>query len=307
VLTAFDRAEITGLQDQHEFFWLDLVSPTPEEVEEVIAHFRVHELIAQSLRETDDHPWLEVFEDSAGLVFYGATEGGEVFEVEFVLTGDYVITVRHAVCKPVDDLRQRLDRRHIDNEAQAVYRVLDALGDSFLPVLTEIEDGIDVVEDDVLSEEASGSAAGRVLELRRRLVTLRRVVLPMRDMFARGGEDLATVPGLKGRRAREYFLDIYADLVRLAQQIDSARDLLTSAMDVHLSSVSNRMNEIMTRLTIVATIFLPLAFITGFFGQNFGWLVRNINQFWEFALLGVGGLVVPVLAMLYWFRRSRFL
>ncbi len=307
MLSGFDREEIAGLRGRDEFFWLDLFEPSPQQLEEVIGDFAVHELAAKALREKDDHPWLEVFEDSAALVFYGASDAGEVFEVEIVVTGDYLLTVRHDRCKALDDVREVISHRDVDNEAQAVYRVLDALADSFLPALTAIEEQIDDVEDDVLADSGTGTSAGRILELRRKLVQLRRVVLPMRDMFARAGEDIATVRGLSGRRAREYFLDIYADLVRLAQQIDSARDLLTSAMDVHLSSVSNRMNEIMTRLTIVATIFLPLAFVTGFFGQNFGWLTDHIDTFWEFVALGIGGITLPVVIMLVWFRRSRYL
>ncbi len=307
VLTSIDHEQIAEHRERDEFFWLDLFEPSPQQLEEVIGDFAVHELAAKALREKDDHPWLEVFEDSAALVFYGASDAGEVFEVEIVVTGDYLLTVRHDRCKALDDVREVISHRDVDNEAQAVYRVLDALADSFLPALTAIEEQIDDVEDDVLADSGTGTSAGRILELRRKLVQLRRVVLPMRDMFARAGEDIANVKGLSGRRAREYFLDIYADLVRLAQQIDSARDLLTSAMDVHLSSVSNRMNEIMTRLTIVATIFLPLAFVTGFFGQNFGWLTDHIDTFWEFVALGIGGITLPVAIMLIWFRRSRYL
>jgi magnesium transporter len=305
VLTAIDRDEIAALRDRGEYVWVDLVSPSAEQVDDAIEVFAVHELAAKALREDDDHPWLEVFDESAALVFYGVSDAGEVFEVEMVVTGDHLLTVRHAPCTPVDQVRALLSRRQPDTEAQVVYRVLDALGDSFLPALTAIEGEIDDLEDEVL-EETDRSAAAHILQLRRKLVRLRRVVLPMRDMFARAGEDIAHVPGLTVG-ARDYFLDIYADLIRLAQQIDAQRDLLTSTMDVHLSSVSNRMNEIMTRLTIVATIFLPLAFVTGFFGQNFRWMVDHVDTFWEFVLLGGGGLAIPLAIMLIWFRRSRFL
>ena len=75
-----------------------------------------------------------------------------------------------------------------------------------------------------------------------------------------------------------YFRDIYDHLIRISDLIDSYRDLLTGAMDVYLSTVSNRLNSVMKQLTIIATIFLPLTFITGFFGQNFGWLVRHIGE-----------------------------
>jgi magnesium transporter len=312
VLTAIDRDEIAALRDQDEYVWVDLVSPAPQELEEAIEVFEVHELAAKSLREDDDHPWLEVFEDSAALVFYGVSDADDVFEVEIVVTGDYLLTVRNAACTPVDQVRGLLSRRQPENEAQAVHRVLDALADSFLPALTAIENEIDDIEDEVLKESEGQvdprKVAPQILELRHKLVRLRKVILPMRDMFARSGEDIAAVRGLSaGTRARDYFLDIYADLVRLSQSLDAARDLLTSLMDVHLSTVSNRTNDVMKQLTIVATIFLPLAFVTGFFGQNFRWLVDHVDTFPEFLLFGGGGLIVPVVTLLVWFRRSRYL
>ena len=78
-------------------------------------------------------------------------------------------------------------------------------------------------------------------------------------------------------------------------------------MDVYLSTVSNRLNAVMKQLTIIATIFLPLTFVTGFFGQNFGWLVRHITSFWAFAAFGIGGLIVSAVVLVIWFRRSGFL
>jgi magnesium transporter len=105
---------------------------------------------------------------------------------------------------------------------------------------------------------------------------------------------------------RDYFRDVYDPLIRISDLIDSYRDLLTGAMDVYLSTVSNRLNAVMKQLTIVATIFLPLAVVTGFFGQNVGWLVRHITSFSAFAVYGLGGLLVAVVVLVVWFRRSGF-
>src|SRR3954470_9668302 len=114
VLTAIDRDEIAALRDQDEYVWVDLVSPAPQELEEAIEVFQVHELAAKALREDDDHPWLEVFDESGALVFYGVSDPGEVFEVEIAVTGDSLLTVRHAACTPVDQVRNLLSRRQPD-------------------------------------------------------------------------------------------------------------------------------------------------------------------------------------------------
>jgi magnesium transporter len=110
------------------------------------------------------------------------------------------------------------------------------------------------------------------------------------------------LPGF-GQEDDRYFRDIYDHLIRISDLIDSYRDLLTGAMDVYLSTVSNRLNSVMKQLTIIATIFLPLAWITGFFGQNFGWLVRNIGSWETFLVLGVGTELVGLLALLVYFKR----
>jgi magnesium transporter len=115
------------------------------------------------------------------------------------------------------------------------------------------------------------------------------------------------LPGLQ-LDERDYFRDIYDHLIRISELIDSYRDLLGGATDLYLSTVANRQNEVMKQLAIVATIFLPLTFITGFFGQNFAWLVRyGINSEAEFWIFGIGGLVLSCVALALWFRRKRWL
>ena len=110
--------------------------------------------------------------------------------------------------------------------------------------------------------------------MKRLLVGMRKAVTPQRDTFASLMGRIAELPGL-GDEDERYFRDVYDHLIRISDLIDSYRDLLTGAMDVYLSTVSNRLNSVMKQLTVIATIFLPLTFITGFFGQNFGWMVAT--------------------------------
>jgi magnesium transporter len=141
----------------------------------------------------------------------------------------------------------------------------------------------------------------------RRLLEGRRIAAPQRDMLARGSDLVASIPGLEADTARDWFRDLYDHLLRISELIDSYRDLLSGALDVYLSTVSNRLNEISKQLTVVATIFLPLTFVTGFFGQNFGTLVRHINTpaaFWGY---GIGSMVVFGVVLWAWFKRSGFL
>jgi len=113
---------------------------------------------------------------------------------------------------------------------------------------------------------------------------------------------VADLPGSDDETER-FFRDVYDHLIRLTDAIDESRDLLTSLTDVYLSMVSNRLNDIVKRLTVIATIFLPLTFITGFFGQNFGWMVDQVGGLVAFVGLGIGMQVLALAALLAIFKQ----
>ena len=125
--------------------------------------------------------------------------------------------------------------------------------------------------------EHFGPAIGRLFDMKRSLIAMRKVVTPQRDMFAAVLSEPDVLPGMTPDSER-YFRDLYDHLIRISDLVDSYRDLLSGALDTHLSTVSNRLNVIMKQLTIIATIFLPLSFLTGFFGQNFGWMVNRLTS-----------------------------
>ena len=166
------------------------------------------------------------------------------------------------------------------------------LADSFFPALAAIDDEIDTLEDAIVTH-ADEQKLQRIFQLKRELVGLRRIVTPQRDLLASTIDEINDLPGFEDGK-RNYFRDVYDHMIRVSDLIDSYRDLLTGALDVYLSTVSNRLNAVMKRLTIVATIFLPLTFLTGFFGQNFGWMVRHVDTFADFMIFGMGSLVVCV-------------
>jgi magnesium transporter len=307
VLDRIDRAQIDALRERGEYFWLDLVGAGEEELAELERVFGLHPIAMEDMRERGQRPKLDDYEGYVLLVFYGAERDDDevaLVEVECVISGDWIITHRDASCGDLDALRSTLDR-HAPDEQFVVYRILDTLTDTFFPVLASIDDDIDTIENEVIAQP-NDEQLQYIFKLKRLLVAMRKVITPQRDLFARAGDDIIQLPGLEPS-SRDYFRDVYDHLIRISDLIDSYRDLLTGAMDVYLSTVSNRLNAVMKQLTIVATIFLPLSVITGFFGQNFGWLVRNITSFWAFAVFGIGGLILSVAALMIWFRRSGFL
>ena len=186
-----------------------------------------------------------------------------------------------------------------------LYRIVDAMTESFYPLLNDFDERIDALEDRTFASP-DDTVLQEIFRLKRRLVGVRKVVTAQRDLFgsvSAGSEDL---PGVTAEDER-YFRDVYDHLIRISDLLDTYRDLLSSAMDVYLSSVSNRLNAVMKQLAMIATVFLPLSFIVGFFGQNFAYMVRNVTSARDFWLYGIGTEVVAILALLYLFRRRRWI
>ena len=142
--------------------------------------------------------------------------------------------------------------------------------------------------------------------MKRSLITIRKVVTPQRDMFASISSGVEQLPGVTDDGLR-YMRDVYDHLIRISDLVDGYRDLLSGVMDTHLSTVSNRLNVVMKQLTIIATVFLPLSFLTGFFGQNFSFLVAHITGRVPFYVFAIGLELVSAAGLLYLFRKRGWL
>jgi magnesium transporter len=308
-LTALDEPQVRELLGRDEFFWLDLTSPGEDDVNALASLLDLHPLAVKSVSTFPQRPKLDDYERYVVLIFYGV--GGEGREalaplaVHMLISGSYVVTIHQERCEMFDGLRGNLEQRPEGSETSVVYRVLDALADSFFPALGFVDEEIDSLEDAVVTR-ASEEQLQRIFQLKRDLVNLRRVATPQRDLLARAIDGIKRLPGLEPG-TRDYFRDVYDHMIRVSDLIDSYRDLLTGALDVYLSTVSNRLNRVMERLTLVATVFLPLTVVTGFFGQNFGWMVDRIDTFAAFALLGVGGMIAPIVLLFVMFRRAGYI
>jgi magnesium transporter len=186
-----------------------------------------------------------------------------------------------------------------------VYLVVDALTDSFFPVLSSFDDKIDDLETSILAQPTE-TQLGQIFAMKRQLLGIRKVIGPQRDMFAGVTAGVTELPGMSEEGER-YFRDLYDHLIRIGDMVDGYRDLVSGVMDTHLSTVSNRLNVVMKQLAIIATVFLPLSFLTGFFGQNFSWLVDRIGGLATFVGVGIGLELVAVLLLVVLFKRRGWL
>ena len=303
-----DAATVSDHLERGEFFWLDMHRPSPTELSLLQEPFGLHPLAIEDAEHFGQRPKLDEFDGFVYLVVFGANADRDgLVEVHCFLSAQYLVTVHHDDCPGFGDLRKQAAQGRLPaaGAALALYRVVDALADSFFPELTRLDDRIDELENGVL-RQPDDAQLQEIFKLKRRLVSWRKVITPERDLFARLVTGVVEIPGMTTDMER-YYRDVYDHLIRMSDLVDSYRDLLTGAMDVYLSTVSNRLNDVMKRLTIVATIFMPLTWLTGFFGMNFGRLVVNITGWPAFIFWGLTTQVVAVGIMLVLFRRRRWI
>ncbi|MFE8599568.1 magnesium/cobalt transporter CorA [Archangium violaceum] len=288
--------------------WVDVLQPTEEEMKRLGDRYGLHKLAIEDCLHVDQRPKLEEYPNHQFIVLQGFTASTKnvcdltLHEHHFFLGPDWLISVHELPFDGIEMVRQR-----VRDEPQAtmergvdfmLYLLADALVDRNFPVLDTFNDELEDLESEVF-ENPQPAQLQRIFEMKRALVSLRRVLSPQRDVLgflARRG-----IPNVQ-ERAALYFRDVYDHLVRLYEQIDAGRDLVGNVMDGYLSMMANRTSEISKQLTIIATVFLPLSFITGFFGQNFD-ILSNREFFWVM-LLSVFGLPI---ALLFWFKRNRWI
>ncbi len=294
------------------FFWLDLDGLDPDGKRMLLEGFGFHPLAIEDAEHFGQRPKVEEYENFTYLVVHGAQTGtaSPTVEAHVFFSPKHVVTVHQGACGPLDAVHSRLERHRATTlsppEVSILYLVADGMIDSFFPVLSQFDDRIDELEDAILRNPTE-QQLGELFAMKRTLVALRKVVTPQRDMFASLASGVVSLPGMTDEDQR-YFRDLYDHLIRISDLVDSYRDLLTGAMDTHLSMVSNRLNVVMKQLAIIATLFLPLSFLTGFFGQNFALLTDHaLRPGWTFWVLGLGSEVVAVIALTMLFRRRGWL
>jgi magnesium transporter len=311
VLTDLDTDKITRQRERDEFFWLDLVDPSDAVLDEAGSMLGLHPVALEDTREWNQRPKVDTYEDHLLLVFYSARMADDgaarPVEVHVYLSGSFVVTVRHASCTVLEQLHGSLGAEPIKDEGYLVYRILDTLTDAWFPVIGAIEERIDVLEDAVLLR-ARREHLPTIYRLRQEVRELWRLGQSQREVFRHAAEAMASLAGLS-HGTREWFRDIGDHLSQVGGELSRQNDDLIALTGTYFNANADHLNAVATRLTVVGTIFVVATIVTGFFGQNFGWLVRHINSERAFLIFGVGGLVVPIAiaaSLLWWKRRDLF-
>ena len=297
------RPNIELALKEDRLLWLDLQGTDDEVLILLREVFKIHPLAVEDAREFHQRPKIEDYDNFVSIVVYGARELGEpMTEVHCFYADRFLVSVHRDDVPAVAEACHTLGRMHTDRRLVALYRLLDALVDTMFPFLSAMDERIDELQDQIFVNPRESQLA-ELFSLKRQLVNMRKLVTPQRDMVSMMMGQVVTIPGMTAESER-YVRDLYDHLIRISDMVDSYRDLLSGSLDAYMSMVSNRLNDVMKQLTIIATVFLPLSVLTGFFGQNFAWLVSRIGSVAAFWGIGIGTEVVAVAAllMLFWRR-----
>ena len=301
-------AEIADRRAQGGFVWLGLFEPGEEELTQVRDIFGLHELAVEDALTLHRHPKLVTYDGVQLVIMRTARYDDEEEEVDFgeisvFVAPTFVITVRQGVATDLTGVRQRLQERPellAAGSSSALWAVLDAVVDSYAPVVLEVERDVDDIEATVFS--GSIAPTERIYSLRGEATGFYRAVHPLLAV-------ITTAERTAPPELQPYLRDVHDHLIRVDEGIADQRELLRQVLEANMAvisveqtRVSVQQNRTMQQLTILATIVLPLTFITGFFGQNFGWLVDHVKSLPAFLIYGIGGLVVPLVLLITWMR-----
>jgi magnesium transporter len=299
------------LRDKRGLLWIDFVSEPPETALPVLQSFNFHPLAIDDALQETHAPKIDDWNDYLYIVLnymhlVKATEpwDTEIDELDIFLGHNYVVTHHDNPIPSIEevwDTSKRDPRYSQDGADHLLYKIIDAIVMNYMPIIEKIDEEIDWIEDQVFDRPSSQTLA-RLFTLKRVLLAMRRILLPQREVLNKMARDDYQVID---RKDRIFFRDIYDHLVRLHDVNESLRDLVGGAMDTYLSVINNRMNEVMKTLTIITTLFMPLTFVTGFFGMNF-FSANPPQESWTLpsVFYGTLGLMLftPVF-MFFWMKR----
>ena len=283
-----------------DWYWIDFDQATPKENSLLSNFFHFHPLAIEDCLMRLQRPKVDYYDDTHFLVVHKMNASElEAEEVNIFLADQFIVTYHKTAVPELEIARKRIINQGTTWERgsyYAMYQVVDKLVDSYFPMVYNIEDHLNEMEDQ-LNYQKNAKAMNDVFDLRSDLLHIRRIVLPMRDLLYRIMNSGRL--GLAGPE-RAYFGDIHDHLVKLTEMIESNRELTADMRDSHMSMNAVRMNSIMMILTIVSTIFIPLTFIAGVYGMNFAHMPELEWHYGYYIVLAC--MFVIALSMIAWFK-----
>lgn len=287
--------------------WFHFDAPTEEELRFLQEDLKIHHLTLEDVVNQNQRPKIELFEDYVYIAIHPLMHRNkwqiEPSELDLLMGRRWIVSVHYG---PLPGL---IENSHIHERLASalgrgtdflLYTLVDLVVDSYFPILDEIEDEIDSLEDRLLAR-AKSADMNRLLAFKRSLVHVRRAVGPQREVFNQLTRH--EFPFIRPENL-VYFRDVYDHLLRITEELDSLRDILSSALEVHLASTSNQLNVTMKRLTAWGTIFIVITAIAGIYGMNFKYMPELEWRYGYFA--AISAMVLISLALYFYFKNKGY-
>jgi len=298
-------------KDKDSITWINIDGVHNTGVIEKIGEiFDLHPLIMEDIGNTTQRPKVEDFDNYIFVVlkmlyYDNKAKKIEVEQVSLVLGKNFVISFQERQGDVFDSVRERIEKgkgriRQMGSD-YLLYSLIDAVVDGYFSVLEKMGDKIEELEEEIV-EQTDPESLHNIHKTKKEMISLRRSVWPLREVVNSLTRDKTALISTK---VIIYFRDVYDHTIQVIDTVETFRDMLSGLHDTYLSSISNRMNEIMKVLTMFASIFIPLTFIAGVYGMNFSFM-PELN--WRWGYFAVWGVIIIVgVSMLFYFKRKKWL
>ncbi|MFD2550692.1 magnesium/cobalt transporter CorA [Bizionia sediminis] len=281
-----------------------------DDIEKIGKHYNLHPLVLEDIVNTSQRPKIDEYEDyifvSLKMLYYDADENITIEQVSMVLGNNYVLTFQEAEGDVFDTVRERLragkGRIRTMGSDYLLYALMDAVVDHYYIVSETMGNKVEDLEDLLFNGTIKEDLSQQVLNLKKELLKVRRAIFPLREIISRIQK---TDSHLILQKNLQFYNDVYDHIIQLSDSIDIFREMIWSLMDMYMTTISNKMNEVMKVLTIIATIFIPLTFIAGVYGMNFDHMPELHYKHSYYILWLV--MVLIFIGMRYYFKRKKWL
>jgi magnesium transporter len=303
------------LQDEHAILWLDIIEEPPEISEKILRDiFHFHPLAVANALQDIHIPKVDDWDDYLYLVLHSVyltphpDDQINSLELDMFIGKNYLVSYQEQRIQEVENVWQNCqrDQRYIKRgPGYLVYQITDELVEGYTQVIESIEDQFEIIEDQIF-DNPNRVSLERIFDYKRILLHLRRSILPQRDVLNRLARN--DYPSLESQY-KVFFRDVYDHLVRLNDVNDGLRELVSEALSSYLSVVNNHLNDVMKTLTIITTLFMPISFLTGFFGMNFFQPIGGLDP-WTSLIAFIVVLLTVILTplgMYLWIKKQRWM
>jgi magnesium transporter len=281
-----------------------------DDIEKLGNHFELHPLVLEDIVNIAQRPKIDEHDDYLFVVlkmlYYNDDQNIVSEQVSFVLGKNYLFSFQESEGDVFDAVRERIrqgkGRIRSMSSDYLLYTLTDAIVDHYFSVIEILGDKIEDFESAIFSGDTDDDTSKKIQDLKREILRVRRAIFPLREVINKIEKNENP---LIQKKTITYFRDIYDHLVQVTENIDIYREMIWGLMDMYMTTISNKMNEVMKVLTIMASIFIPLTFIAGVYGMNFNYIPELQFKYGYFVVWGV--MIVLFIGMLYYFKRKKWL